>query len=286
MIKDQNVKQEEPDQFLSNQPTFIQYMRPYIIDYDYYIQLMAYKQENDWLRQQLKPKFLRVLSREELYNEVYRLMEYLMDSLNIKSDEITYSIRKSIPSCQQKKQLKEIYFNIFTRYLKATKTREEMIKFIIRKCMKLKRNSGRFQKENQNEADSFYIQLIENNNQDEKKMNGAFVTRLFQSRLFRDDYSEFLKQYYEVAIQENKQKLNKYVNFIVDVILQDKIDVIIDSQLIARIKLQEISMASRLDKSVSLNCTKSSSFLKSKKRIQCKKAKEIVVDLTKAYLTL
>ena len=39
-----------------------------------------------------------------------------------------------------------------------------MIKFIIRKCMKLKRNSGRFQMENSNEADSFYRKLVENNN--------------------------------------------------------------------------------------------------------------------------
>ncbi|CAK66469.1 unnamed protein product (macronuclear) [Paramecium tetraurelia] len=176
---------------------------------NYKIAIHHLTEENLFLRKQLQHNQVSdvlSLDAEQLKDEVFKMIDYLMKNLNYLPKEQIFAYRKTIRSCTQRSALKRIYFLIFTRYLQAEKTKEEMIKFILRKSVKFQKPTSPIQKHEM------------------KKMNNAFVQQLFLSPQYQSHYSSFLSQYLQLALDENKQKIQKYVNFIVESISNDQIE--------------------------------------------------------------
>ncbi|CAK79287.1 unnamed protein product (macronuclear) [Paramecium tetraurelia] len=183
----------------------------------YHTTLQLLTEENHHLRKLLnlnQQHQIICLTKEQLQEEVYKMIDFLMKHLNYLSKEQIFAYQKTFRCYAQKKALKSIFFQIFTRYLQAVKTREEMIKFIIRKSMKHQRQSQ--SKEQIKEKKEI------------RKMNIAFVKQLFQNTSYQQNYSNFLNQYLQLALNENQQKIKKYVLFIVDLIQSEQINQVLN----------------------------------------------------------
>ncbi|CAD8100833.1 unnamed protein product [Paramecium primaurelia] len=207
--EDNNIKQEENQFFIPNYIIPINYAPISNEIENYKMAIHHLTEENHFLRKQLQhnqvSEFLS-LNAEQLKDEVFKMIDYLMKNLNYLPKEQIFAYRKTIRLCTQRSVLKRIYFLIFTRYLQAEKTKEEMIKFIIRKSVKYQKYTSTIQKHQM------------------KKMNNAFVQQLFLSTQYQQHYSNFLNQYLQLALDENKHKIQKYVDFIVEQISNDQID--------------------------------------------------------------
>ncbi|CAD8206739.1 unnamed protein product [Paramecium octaurelia] len=207
--EDNVIKQEENPFFIPHYIVPINYTPIQNEIENYKIAIHHLTQENNFLRKQLQHNQvsdLLSLNKEQLKDEVFKMIDFLMKNLNYLPKEQIFAYRKTIRQCTQRSALKRIYFLIFTRYLQAEKTKEEMIKFIIRKSVKFQKPTNNIQK------------------QQIKKMNTAFVQQLFLSPQYQQHYSNFLSQYLQLALDENKHKIQKYVNFIVESIQNDQID--------------------------------------------------------------
>ncbi|CAD8108719.1 unnamed protein product [Paramecium primaurelia] len=181
----------------------------------YQLSLQVLSEENYHLRKLLnQQRQMMCLSKEQLYDEVYKMIDFLMKHFNYLSKEQIFAYQKTFRFWTQKKELKSIFFQIFTRYLQAIKTKEEMIKFIIRKSIK-------YQKQSQNKE-----QIKEK--KEIKKMNNAFVKQLFQNTSYQQNYQNFLNQYLQLALNENQQKIKKYVVYIIDMILSNQLNQILN----------------------------------------------------------
>ncbi|CAD8198127.1 unnamed protein product [Paramecium pentaurelia] len=181
----------------------------------YQLSLQVLSEENYHLRKLLnQQRQMMCLTKEQLYEEVYKMIDFLMKNFNYISKEQIFAYQKTFRFWTQKKELKSIFFQIFTRYLQAIKTREEMIKFIIRKSIK-------YQKQSQNKE-----QIKEK--KEIKKMNNAFVKQLFQNTLYQQNYQNFLNQYLQLALNENQQKIKKYVIYIIEMILSNQLNQILN----------------------------------------------------------
>ncbi|CAD8124943.1 unnamed protein product [Paramecium sonneborni] len=211
------IKQEEHQLYFQHYMIPLNYTSiPNQIEH-YQSTLQFLSEENHHLRKLLnlnQQQQIIQLTKEQLQEEVYKMIDFLMKNLNYLSKEQIFTYQKTFRYWSQKKALKYIFFQIFTRYLQAVKTREEMIKFIIRKSMK-------YQKQTQNKE-----QLKEK--KEMKKMNNAFVKQLFQNTSYLQHYQNFLNQYLQLALNENQQKIKKYVAYIVELILSDQIHQVLD----------------------------------------------------------
>ncbi|CAD8127177.1 unnamed protein product [Paramecium sonneborni] len=207
--EDNNIKQEENQFFIPHYIIPINYAPISNEIENYKMTIHHLTEENHFLRKQLlnnQVSGILSLNVEQLKEEVFKMIDYLMTNLNYLPKEQTFAYRKTIRQCTQRSALKRIYFLIFTRYLQAEKTKEEMIKFIIRKSVKFQKSTSTIQKHEM------------------KKMNNAFVQQLFLSTQYQQHYSNFLNQYLQLALDENKHKIQKYVNFLVESIQNDQID--------------------------------------------------------------
>ncbi|CAD8155352.1 unnamed protein product [Paramecium pentaurelia] len=211
------IKQEEHQLYIQHYMIPLNYASiPNQIEH-YQSTLQLLTEENHHLRKLLnlnQQHQIICLTKEQLHEEVYKMIDFLMKNLNYLPKEQIFLYQKTFRYWAQKKALKSIFFQIFTRYLQAVKTREEMIKFIIRKSMK-------YQKQSQNKE-----QIKEK--KEIKKMNNAFVKQLFQNTTYQQNYSNFLNQYLQLALNENQQKIKKYVVYIVQLILSDQINQVLN----------------------------------------------------------
>ncbi|CAD8210780.1 unnamed protein product [Paramecium octaurelia] len=207
--EDNNIKQEENQFFIPHYLIPVNYAPiPCEIE-NYKMAIHHLTEENHFLRKQLQHNQVSgglSLDAEQLKDEVFKMIDYLMKNLNYLPKEQIFAYRKTIRLCTQRSALKRIYFLIFTRYLQAEKTKEEMIKFIIRKSVKFQKPTSAIQKHEM------------------KKMNNAFVQQLFLSAQYQQHYSTFLSSYLQLALDENKHKIQKYVNFIVESIQNNQIE--------------------------------------------------------------
>lgn len=140
----------------------------------------------------------------------------------------------------------KIYDTITSKYLTTKKTKEEMIKFILRKCFKYLRSiTLKEEPTNQKEIyDNFMEQYfkedelkktqLENDlppeqdllipfrkNSKIKTMNSSFLKLIFNSEKFYKDYLTFLENFDQIARNENQKKLKKCASIIAEFIEKD-----------------------------------------------------------------
>jgi len=136
--------------------------------------------------------------------------------------------------------LSSLFDCLVTRYNTSLKTKEEMIKYTLRKALRslrlkvakgkesdpkegmkilIQRYFGSTLKDKQGSEDLSEDQLIEKflpfkKESRIKTMNTSFVAELFESSEFTKDYNEFLKTFKSIIVADNNRKIEKFIRFL------------------------------------------------------------------------
>jgi hypothetical protein len=170
--------------------------------------------------------------------QVKYMIQFFINNFGIASSQ---ELKQAKEKYSQNSKLVELFEALVSKYTTITKTREEMIKWIIRRCLKTSKNSmkkeqkkdqkkalkdlcTRYFKEDgsesngeEEEADSGFVDRVLpfRKNSKNKTMNNSFIIEIFQSEVFRNDYKEFLKDLDEISDKENSEKINRFTSFVV-----------------------------------------------------------------------
>lgn len=170
--------------------------------------------------------------------QIKYMVQFFMNNFGIATSQ---ELKQAKEKYSQNNKLVELFEALVSKYTTITKTREEMIKWIIRRCLKTSKNSmkkeqkkdqkkalkdlcTRYFKESGNdsngeeeEAEGGFVDRVLpfRKNSKNKTMNNSFILEIFQSEVFRNDYKEFLKDLDEISDKENSEKINRFTTFIV-----------------------------------------------------------------------
>jgi len=137
------------------------------------------------------------------------------------------------------------------KYKLASKCREDMIRYILRKALAYLRDSLKVKQKLTSKAASMVLcqkyfeinseELTTNNinmekeedmlnfllpykkNSRNKTANNSFITELFASETFYQDYLNFLSNFEEIVKQDNQRKITKFIDFLVACVQENKI---------------------------------------------------------------
>ena len=145
------------------------------------------------------------------------------------------------------KPLLEVFDALVAKYSSTTKTREEMVKYILRRAFKFFRRSIKkaakldsktvstklckryfnssteeVQKEEAKEDEDLLKLLLPfRKNSKNKTMNSAFICEVFGNEEFREDYKNYLQEFKELAEKDNKEKINRFTSFLEECIKKE-----------------------------------------------------------------
>ncbi|EAR88495.1 hypothetical protein TTHERM_00171820 (macronuclear) [Tetrahymena thermophila SB210] len=98
----------------------------------------------------------KLLKRQKVAEELTELMHFLIDNMTVLSTDKIFERKKDIKYLNEKES--QIYDQIVNKYQYSKKTKEEMIKFILRKCFKfLKSDMKQFDLSQQREMDKAFF---------------------------------------------------------------------------------------------------------------------------------
>jgi len=145
---------------------------------------------------------------------------------------------------QEKKKFRKddkhayIFSILVTEYSQRIKTKEEIIKYTMRKCFKfvsekiMKISSSN----NKSSLTALCKRYFKNTKADpdmllpfrekskNKTMNSYFLEDLFSSEEFVADYMEFLEHLEEVLVDDNEKRIDNYLKYLQKYLKKDKID--------------------------------------------------------------
>ncbi|CAD8110072.1 unnamed protein product [Paramecium sonneborni] len=169
---------------------------------------------------------LKFLSKHISLLQDYQFEEFVRDNLKTLS-----SFSKDIPNMIKK------------RYVQVNKTKEEMTKFIIRRCFLFIKSQIEYEEKEGVSAEErdrlFYHSFFSNDKQfmntfkqesiDDmipfrkdskmKTMNETYLKKLFASQRFSNLYIQFLSQFQEICIHENDEKIDNMTKQIIKIII-------------------------------------------------------------------
>ena len=140
----------------------------------------------------------------------------------------------------QDEKLAQAFEALTMKYSATSKTREEMIKWIIRRVLKASKKAmkssqkkdqkklledvcKRYFKDNEspseeNELDEDWVDSVLpfRKNSKNKTMNSNFIAEIFESNEFKKDYKDFLKDFDEVTEKENSEKMRRFTRMVVE----------------------------------------------------------------------
>ena len=148
------------------------------------------------------------------------------------------------------KSLLEVFDALVAKYSSTTKTREEMVKYILRRAFKFFRRSIKktakldsktvstklckryfnssteeVQKEETNEDEDLLKLLLPfRKNSKNKTMNSAFICEVFGNEEFREDYKNYLHEFKELTEKDNKEKVKRFTSFLEECIKKESFD--------------------------------------------------------------
>ena len=131
---------------------------------------------------------------------------------------------------------------LLDRYMSSTKCREDMVRFVFRKAISCLRNSlrkennlttkaaslllcqryfkldsaeitGKINVEDEDQILNFLLPYKKNSRN--KTANSSFITEIFSSEVFHQDYVKYLGQIDTILNEDNKKKIEKFVDFLV-----------------------------------------------------------------------
>lgn len=140
--------------------------------------------------------------------------------------------------------LTKVFDTLATKYSMTTKTREELIKWIIRRVLmtskqNIKGNKKISQKKLSNILSKRYFKVTKSSpgsqeeasghDEDEecqsknKSINMNYIEEIFGSEEFQQDYDSFIRQFDDIIEKDTKEKMGRFLNFILECVKEDTI---------------------------------------------------------------
>lgn len=186
--------------------------------------------------------------------QIKYLIQFFISNLGIVSNK---EIQQAKKRYENDPQLLAVFCALQSKYSTIVKTREEMIKWIVRRSIKttkksLKEKKTANKKNLLNEICKKYFNdtsdhdsgddivdsvLPFRKNSKNKTMNTNFITEIFQSEGFKQDYKEFLKRFDQISEAENSEKIRRFTQVILECTKKNKYDVIVKYKRVPWLKL-------------------------------------------------
>jgi len=159
----------------------------------------------------------------------------------------------------------QVFDTLVSKYSATTKTKEEMIKYVLRKALKnIKDKVKEGNRRTEKEASRSFCQKYFNSSKDEiqklgvdveddeellklllpfkktsknKTMNANFLGKLFASEEFSGDYELYLQAFEKDADIDNNSKVKKFVTFILSCVKSKKINSIMNYKRVPWLKI-------------------------------------------------
>jgi len=203
-----------------------------------------YQAEDTFKGQQVSLK----VEKKDLETEIREMLSYFTERFNKSNqDEIAQEKRKYNHS----HILTQLFDQLIKKYSAASRCREDMLRFVLRKALTFLRNRIREQHVLGARAASTAMckryfgqrmtEMLENVNiEDEKEVvafllpykkgsrnrtaNSRFMNEIFGSDEFRQDYVCYLEKLDEILNKDNQKKMEKFVVFLVDCVKQNTVE--------------------------------------------------------------
>lgn len=161
--------------------------------------------------------------------------------------------------------LVQVFDTLVSKYSATTKTKEEMIKYVLRKALKnIKDKAKEGTRRSEKEASKSFCQKYFNSSKEEiqklgvdieddeellklllpfkktsknKTMNANFLAKLFASEEFCGDYELYLSTFEKDADIDNNSKVKKFVTFILSCVKSKKINSIMNYKRVPWLKI-------------------------------------------------
>jgi len=191
-------------------------------------------QENK-LKMQLKTEIMQMLS--------FIISQYGKTSNNqIINERLKYAYDQ---------RLLRLFDSLTQKYSSAAKCREDMIRFVLRKAISYLRDSIRQKHKLNTKAASVALcqryfsteseelsQVVSTGDADQivnfllpykknsrnRTANTAFITEIFSSKVFYQDYVEYLKKFDALLQEDNHKKAEKFAEFLMDCVMEGSYD--------------------------------------------------------------
>jgi len=211
-------------------------------------------------KQEAEPVLLsqQPMSKKTLKNQIRAIIQFVLANYGRISEE---QMNQEKVKYQENPDLLAIFNGLLTKYSSTIKTKEEMIKYILRKAFKFIKKS--LKKELQadskevssalcqryfadysgnvpdldNEEDFLKFLLPFRKNSKNKTMNSTFIHEVFSSEAFQRDYLDYLEDLDEILEADNNGKIDRLVSFIEECLKKKKIQ---DIQKYKRIPWPEL----------------------------------------------
>jgi len=145
-------------------------------------------------------------------------------------------------------KLTQVFDVLALKYASTNKTKEELVKWVLRKairatkknikadlkldqrelsqsiCKRYFKEGSPSQSDDAEELDELADTLLPfKKNSKNKTMNSSFITEIFSSEEFRNDYSSFMDNFDQMADGEISEKVPKFVNYVMKCVKKDNI---------------------------------------------------------------
>jgi len=191
-----------------------------------------------------KERNIQSSSANSLNDQVQEIVHFVLDNFG-RINESNFDEEKAKYS--HNKDLMLVFEILVSKYSSTIKTKEEMVKYTLRRAFKYVKNNIRKQTNSTskgvskalckryfnasqddiskigNEEEFLRFVLPFRKNSKNKTMNTNFISEVFSSEDFCRDYDLYLKSFDRVLEDDNKSKIRKFTNFIEECVRQGKI---------------------------------------------------------------
>jgi len=201
-------------------------------------------QTEDTFKEQQQVKVVK----RDLETEIRGMLSYFTDRFNRSNQQ---EIAQEKHKYNYSQILTQLFDQLIKKYSAASRCREDMLRFVLRKAMTFLRNRLREQHVLGARAASILMckryfgqrmtEMLENVNiEDEKEVvafllpykkgsrnrtaNSRFMNEIFGSDEFRQDYACYIEKLDEILNKDNQKKMEKFEAFLVDCVKQNTID--------------------------------------------------------------
>lgn len=179
-------------------------------------------------------------SVEILRRHIQRMLVFFLNESGKLSQE---RIQINKPNYAPTPILAALYDKLAERYASSSKCREDMVRFVLRKALSSLRNSIRDQYNLSSKAASmtmcqryFKLESAElakavdmedeeqilnfllpyKKNSRNKTVNNSFISEIFSSQAFYEDYTRYLNAFDHILEEDNNMKINRFVEFLLE----------------------------------------------------------------------
>jgi len=191
-------------------------------------------------------------SASGLQSQVAQMLKFLLEKLGkVSSEELEQERRKYSHDLK----LFELFAYLVEKFNKSGKCREDMVRYVMRKAFAYKRDLLRnkstmtakaaslalcktyFQKETQEiikkgskeeETELLRLMLPYKKDARNKTVNLNYISEIFSSEAFQQDYDEYLNNFDQLMKAENQKKISKLTSFLVECVQKNQFDKIQD----------------------------------------------------------